>query len=1429
MNKVQVGGSITVAGVFILILASLVPTLYASDYRAILNDPQFADFELIFIEEFAGRDRMQLLARSDDPTIEWVRYDFEDDRMKIYFGSRLIDEIYWQVFQGSTGVFWNTKQPLKLEYSSEEAKVIFNITYYFDPLHTRPAGTMIREVRIFPDTSKELITWIPVDPDIKFGLRNFHKTKITEQGANLKGESKLIADRYEIDWRKSQHLISGATLFNNGKLRLTHKTASGIQVIDPEINVGSYVLDVELVENTNECLVDCKLVLDITPNKNVRFNSTNPIKTFFEKASGSDNINVISVEIFEVEVVNETIVKNTFAVQESCVNTITKGINSTQVTKCTKNLVKDGIVSENKTVSSLTKMNKNNFLATADRTFRLVIEGKRTAGIGQKSIDIIPEIGWAKLREFAWWNSSWTYRKPITITNNNATDPLEFGVVINVSWDMNTEVGAGKAQADGDDFMIIYNDTVELDRLNESEMNVVGTNTTWSFKLQKNISAGASDNSSYFIYYGNTGATAPPVNGSNIYHVFNNFSDDIEGWHVCANGANGNVTHTGEALKISAASSFSGHVIACPPLYQNETLPENFFAIFDFNLSLTPTTISQGHFVYEWNNATVSNFIDDGYTAFDTPATGIQEFRLRGWNNGNNDGDLDNSASTITSNRWYRMRVTDFWNRTQAKSWTRGETEHSNYNLTINKSSPGDPGDYFGWAVFQEELNIDNLKIGRYMEPIPSVGLGTEEDNITVSNVTGNITFSNESVDPPTIQQTGMNSTFNITINSTSGTGLDSAIFSWNNTYNTTFNLITSSLENGTEVFNFSAEDANSTTCTSGDSCYARNDTTLVFSLRKDSLISTANVTLEGHLGWFSRSMDSSRIASDAHGIGQGFQLASYVNKTMLWILGFEKNSITYDIEKDNETNRNIAVTVPRAIDIFNDTYGWGGGPTAGNNERVWFWDGSNWNEENRDIVPGSTNINSLVVVNGSLVFLFADNGEIIKCYHDRASCTRELNITGNSGVMYDAEAFNDTLAISVGSGAYVFYGDGNNWSVLEDPFGAGLYGVDFQNGSGAWVVGRHGYVGVWNGGNISNYTAQSFSSDYVFTDVEFVNQSLGYISGYNESANSSPIILQWDGTTWNDVTQTINYPVNNYGAGGNRTRPISRIFYDTSDEKLIIVEKQDREDLTNTRGWVRIYPSSPELITIDIEEDGVVDVSIVDPLNNTNSPTERSLNITAVQDTLNNCVADSNGFCNVSIRFISKAGILTLSDFEFIPSEVNISHSRLMNESGNFTYYWWANDTSGNVNQTQDFDYEVVFVNISTIVMSDDNNFTLNSSSGIITFNQTDENTTLVTWDNATPVNQTDSIGIFNVTNNESQVAINITVKVNETLPACMTFKIGNVSTKINSTVLTTTAFTIYHALGINQSFLAWAFVDLFNCAPGLSYNGSVTFEGVL
>jgi len=125
----------------------------------------------------------------------------------------------------------------------------------------------------------------------------------------------------------------------------------------------------------------------------------------------------------------------------------------------------------------------------------------------------------------AWWNSSYLYRKKITVTAGSSEVPS--GYSVSVSLDHAALVGAGKSLASGDDVRVAYwngSSWAELDRVVDPLSSWNNASTDIWFKSQAIINASGSDDN-YYIYYANPSAGSAPDDWASIFMMCDDFND----------------------------------------------------------------------------------------------------------------------------------------------------------------------------------------------------------------------------------------------------------------------------------------------------------------------------------------------------------------------------------------------------------------------------------------------------------------------------------------------------------------------------------------------------------------------------------------------------------------------------------------------------------------------------------------------------------------------------------------------------------------------------------------------------------------------------------------------------------------------------------------------------------------------------------------
>ena len=102
----------------------------------------------------------------------------------------------------------------------------------------------------------------------------------------------------------------------------------------------------------------------------------------------------------------------------------------------------------------------------------------------------------------AWWDESWHYRLAIIISNNTGYDATNIPYKANL--DTQTLISAGKLQSDADDIRVVdSNGNIVRSQVEKSTLNTTVTKVWFEATVKNGNSA------TYYIYYGNSTASAP--------------------------------------------------------------------------------------------------------------------------------------------------------------------------------------------------------------------------------------------------------------------------------------------------------------------------------------------------------------------------------------------------------------------------------------------------------------------------------------------------------------------------------------------------------------------------------------------------------------------------------------------------------------------------------------------------------------------------------------------------------------------------------------------------------------------------------------------------------------------------------------------------------------------------------------------------------
>jgi len=108
-----------------------------------------------------------------------------------------------------------------------------------------------------------------------------------------------------------------------------------------------------------------------------------------------------------------------------------------------------------------------------------------------------------------WWNSDYSYRQQINITNTDNSNPIDANYSINVSIDTTDLYSNNKVKVNCFDLRVVYwNGTNNIELARDLENGCNSADSVIWFNAYENIAAGTS-NTNYYIYYANSNANTP--------------------------------------------------------------------------------------------------------------------------------------------------------------------------------------------------------------------------------------------------------------------------------------------------------------------------------------------------------------------------------------------------------------------------------------------------------------------------------------------------------------------------------------------------------------------------------------------------------------------------------------------------------------------------------------------------------------------------------------------------------------------------------------------------------------------------------------------------------------------------------------------------------------------------------------------------------
>jgi len=358
-----------------------------------------------------------------------------------------------------------------------------------------------------------------------------------------------------------------------------------------------------------------------------------------------------------------------------------------------------------------------------------------------------------------WWNSSWQYRRNITINNTqNPNTLIDYQVAINLTYDENMS-------SDFSDIRFTYynstsNSETEIPYWIESKQD-----SSWAYVWVRVPEIPASGYTTVYVYYGNTSFVSSKSNASETFDIYDDWTgSDGSAWSSQWNTTSGTNVAAGSTIDIQNNTGRIFHKSSSDLVWSLDygkgnknylNFSKGIRYKFEWFLNSSNYDAQSGSFhnffiIPTYPTGSVegeSNYLRLVY-AIGTDGTG--KFRLRNKTDGVL-GDLltyyynpnDKWETLIIDINSTHVRFT--MNNTVIQDWT---LHNLNFDsATIYFTSTTNEGGYY------QTQSQDNLIVRKYSEPEPTYSIGSEE---TVPAVYISITFNYNQVNFGTVNHNSL-------------------------------------------------------------------------------------------------------------------------------------------------------------------------------------------------------------------------------------------------------------------------------------------------------------------------------------------------------------------------------------------------------------------------------------------------------------------------------------------------------------------------------------------------------------------------------------------------------------------------------------------------------------------------------------------------
>jgi hypothetical protein len=479
-------------------------SLYLSDFQRMINENPNATYIIVdnLIYSKSGGN-VNILTPFNNTFSRW-RIDTTVWN-KIYWGNKevaeeTVDVYYYKTYGTDQWVQLNRKASsvnISIVETNETVSVIKRTQYYATGSSGTVGGTLYEEFKIPYTAQADAKVTIRFEPSM---ARNNTQHKLIWRFKDLNRvdvttlEHSINFGEVGISWNDAKDMFASLN-DSDPYYSVEFKNKTGIYSIDPTIVIGTYILEYNKRFVTEHCFQNCYIDWNLTVNKNFTINNLDKFKQWFNKGAGALDLLDNGVQLVEEITTEKTvpnIITNCFPYNKTEINgSMVRYENCTNIDKSYK------VNATNSVYSDFNPLGKT---LQAGKTYNLRTWGKKQIKLGENNIEVkISAAGFTL--PFTWWNTSFAYRRNITLTENagvTVTDnPIDMRVDSS-AWGnkpyndtIRTTMGACSSAGESEISSQVYNITQTsgvMDGFNVVFLaNVTGNNTAPNFCMYYDI------------------------------------------------------------------------------------------------------------------------------------------------------------------------------------------------------------------------------------------------------------------------------------------------------------------------------------------------------------------------------------------------------------------------------------------------------------------------------------------------------------------------------------------------------------------------------------------------------------------------------------------------------------------------------------------------------------------------------------------------------------------------------------------------------------------------------------------------------------------------------------------------------------------------------------------------------------------------------